>query len=100
MISLKICDGLALFYLAVVFGSFISFVLVLWRDIKTGYATDCESWLLKKENRNIVRAELLILLPILFVIGFAIVLIWFPAYGAVTLIETIQKKRKSRRAKE
>lgn len=100
MISLKIYDGLTLLYLAVVFGSVISFALGVWKDIRTGYAADWETWLLKKENRNIVRAELLILLPILFVGGFAIALIGFPAYGAGTLIETIRKKRKSRRAKE
>lgn len=100
MITLKISDGLTILYLAVVFGSVISFALGVWKDIRTGYAADWETWLLKADNRNIVRAELLILFPILALGGFIIALIGFPAYGAGTLIEKMRQKRKSKRTKE
>lgn len=88
MIHLSIADFLTILYLLLVFGSLVPVLMEFWAS-KHSF----ETWLKAPQHRAMIRAEALVLLPIIVITGVVIAIFGFALYGVDALLEFFRTKR-------
>lgn len=88
MIHFSIGDFLTTLYLMLVLGSLVPVLMEFWAS-KHSF----ETWLKAPQHRAMIRAEALVLLPIIIITGVAIAIFGFAVYGVATLFEFFRTKR-------
>lgn len=88
MIHFSIGDFLTTLYLMLVLGSLVPVLMEFWAS-KHSF----ETWLKAPQHRAMIRAEALVLLPIIVITGVVIAVFGFAIYGANAVLEFFRTKR-------